>query len=199
MYKQYSGGWIEVVCGSMFSGKSEELIRRVKRAQIAKQKVQVFKPKIDDRYSKQEIVSHSGYSFKAVAIDHPEEIIKNLDDDTQVVAIDEIQFFSDNIVDICQELASKGKRVIAAGLDQDFRGKPFGPMPNLLAIAEDVDKLHAICVKCGHSASRSQRLINGEPAPFDSQIILVGADEAYDARCRICHCVPQKSYTTANS
>lgn len=190
MKDQFNHGWIEVVCGSMFSGKSEELIRRVKRAQIAKQKVIVFKPSIDKRYSATEVVSHSGIMTKAVLVTHPEEILNQLPDDVRIVAIDEIQFFAMEIVDICQRLADSGRRVIVAGLDQDFKGQAFGPMPTLLAIAEKIDKLQAICVVCGGTASRSQRIIDGKPAEFDSPIILVGAAESYEARCRNCHDVP---------
>lgn len=180
-------GSIEVICGSMFSGKSEELIRRVKRAQIARQKVQVFKPALDDRFGQQHVASHSGLCSQCLSINHPEEILDLLEPDTQVVAIDEVQFFPMEIVDICDELAYRGKRVILAGLDQDFRGKPFGPVSTLLAIAESIDKLNAICVVCGKPASRSQRLINGQPAHYNSPVILVGSSETYEARCRHCH------------
>lgn len=180
-------GWIEVICGSMFSGKSEELIRRVKRAQIARLNVQVFKPSIDKRYSATEIVSHSGFVTEAILATDPEEILDHVKEDAKVVAIDEVQFFSEKIVDVCQRLADSGIRVIVAGLDQDFRGYPFGSMPILLATAEKVDKLRAICVVCGQEASRSQRIINGHPASCDSPTILVGASESYEARCRHCH------------
>ncbi|MCL5773174.1 MAG: thymidine kinase [Firmicutes bacterium] len=191
MHRRFSGGWLEVVCGSMFSGKSEELIRRVTRARIAKQKVQVFKPSIDKRFSVKDVVSHSGLTFQALSVTHPEDIVSYVNDDTQVVAIDEVQFFPPEIVDICQKLADNGRRVIVAGLDQDFKGEPFGPVPKFLAVAEVVDKLQAICVKCGNTASRSQRIINGKPAHYDSPIVLVGASEAYEARCRQCHEVPR--------
>lgn len=190
MKEQFNHGWIEVVCGSMFSGKSEELIRRVKRAQIAKRKVIVFKPSLDKRYSATEVVSHSGVMTKAILVTQPREILNYINDDIKIVAIDEVQFFPMEIVDVCQELADKGKRVIVAGLDQDFRGQAFGPMPTLLAIAESIDKLQAICVICGGTASRSQRIIDGNPASFDSPVILVGASESYEARCRKCHEVP---------
>ncbi|MFH1454384.1 MAG: thymidine kinase [Armatimonadota bacterium] len=190
MKDQFNHGWIEVVCGSMFSGKSEELIRRVKRAQIAKRNVLVFKPALDKRFSATEVVSHSGIMTKAILISDPKEIFDYINDDVQIIAVDEVQFLPMEIVDVCQELADMGKRVIVAGLDQDFRGEPFGPMPKLLAVAEQIDKLHAICMDCGGSASRSQRIINGEPAAYDSPTILVGAEESYEARCRKCHRVP---------
>lgn len=190
MKDQFNHGWIEVVCGSMFSGKSEELIRRVKRAQIAKQNVIVFKPSLDKRYSATEVVSHSGIMTKAILVTQPREILNYINDGIRIVAIDEVQFFPLEIVDVCQELADSGRRVIVAGLDQDFRGKPFGPIPTLLAVAEKIDKLQAICVTCGGTASRSQRIIDGEPASFDSPVILVGASESYEARCRKCHELP---------
>jgi thymidine kinase len=183
-------GWIEVICGSMFSGKSEELIRRVRRAEIAKQKVQVFKPSIDDRFSSNNVASHSGYFWDAIPVQSAKDILLQALPDTDVVAIDEVQFFDWSVADICSELADRGVRVIVAGLDQDFRGEPFGPMPLLMAQAEIVDKLQAICVVCGAPASRTQRLINGKPATFDDPIILVGASEVYEARCRRCHQVP---------
>ena len=184
---EFHHGWIEVVCGSMFSGKSEELIRRVKRAQIARLNVLVFKPSIDKRYSATEVVSHSGFVIDSNLVTEPEEILNFVTGNTHVVAIDEVQFFKADIVEVCQKLADMGKRVIVAGLDQDFRGNPFGPIPQFLAIAEKIDKLHAICVVCGKSANRSQRIINGEPALVNSPTILVGAAESYEARCRSCH------------
>ena len=171
----------------MFSGKSEELIRRIRRALIAKQKVKVFKPLLDDRYSKHSVASHNGEQIEALSVEHPDEIWKYLDEDTQVVAIDEVQFFSNSIVAVCQQLADSGKRVILGGLDQNFKAEPFGPMPQLLAIAEYVSKLQAICVICGANASRSQRIIDGKPASLDSPTILVGASESYEARCRHCY------------
>lgn len=183
-------GWIEVVCGSMFSGKSEELIRRVKRAKIARQTVQVFKPGIDDRYHETAVVSHSGDQTDAVPVRSVEEILNSILPETEVIAIDEVQFFDHKVVALCQDMADRGKRVIVAGLDQDFRGEPFGPTPQLLAIAEYVTKLQAICSVCGSPASRNQRLINGKPAGSDDPVILVGAAEAYEARCRHCHEVP---------
>lgn len=191
IYGSLDHGFIEVIVGPMFSGKSEELIRRIKRAQIAKQKVQVFKPAIDDRYSIDKVVSHNGTNINAISIVKASEIIEFLEEDTEVIAIDEIQFFDHSIVDVVKEIADLGKRVICAGLDMDFRGEPFGPTPDIMAIAESVDKLTAICVKCGNPATRTQRLINGKPAKYDDPIILVGAQETYEARCRKCHEVPR--------
>lgn len=184
---KHTRGSIELICGSMFSGKTEELIRRMRRAVIAKQKVQAFKPAIDNRYEVEKITSHNGLHFEALPVNAAEEVYDNLDDDTTVVAFDEVQFFDPNIVEICETLAHQGKRVICAGLDMDFRGVPFGLMPELMARAEHVDKLHAICVKCGEEASRTQRLIEGQPAAFDDPVVLVGAAEVYEARCRQCH------------
>lgn len=184
-------GSIEVVCGSMFSGKTEELIRRVKRAQIARKHVQVFKPLLDTRYSIEELASHDGVRAQALPVATSAEIADLVEPSTQVVAIDEVQFFDAAVVQLCERLASEGKRVIVAGLDQDFRGEPFGPLPELMAKAEAVDKLHAICVICGASASRTQRLIDGRPASYHDPVILVGAQEAYEARCRHHHEVPR--------
>jgi thymidine kinase len=192
MYKINNSGWIEVITGPMYSGKSEELIRRIRRVKIAQKKVKVFKPLIDDRYSNDNVVSHSGDSIEAIPVDHPEELYERLEDDVEVVAIDEIQFFSEEIVDICENLADKGKRVIVAGLDRDFKNEPFVPMPELLSRAEYIEKLHAICLQCGDPATRTQRLIDGEPASYDDPIILVGATENYEARCRSCHKVKDK-------
>nr|WP_090891874.1 thymidine kinase [Evansella caseinilytica] len=185
-------GWLEVVCGSMFSGKSEELIRRVRRASFGRQKVQVFKPKIDNRYSEKEVVSHNGSKVYALPIEEASTILELLEKDTQVVAIDEVQFFAADVVDVVQELADHGIRVIVAGLDQDFRGEPFGYVPALMALAESVTKLQAICLSCGSPASRTQRLIDGKPASYHDPIILVGASESYEPRCRHCHEVPGK-------
>ena len=187
-----SAGWIEVICGVMFSGKSEELIRRVRRAIIAKKQVQVFKSHLDERYAGiYHVSSHDGRSVEAVPVDTPEQIARLLKPDTQVVAIDEAQFLDASVVDLATQLAARGRRVILAGTDCDFRGEPFGPMPQLLAVAELVDKLHAICVICGNPASRNQRLIAGKPAPYDSPTIMVGSNETYEARCRACHSVPR--------
>jgi thymidine kinase len=188
-----NAGWIEVICGVMFSGKSEELIRRVRRAIIAKKKVQVFKSHLDERYAGiYHISSHDGRTVEAVPIDTPEQIARLVQPDTQVVAIDEAQFLDSSIIALVTALAKRGSRVILAGTDCDFRGEPFGPMPQLLAIAEVVDKLHAICVICGNPASRNQRLIAGKPARYDSPTIMVGSNEAYEARCRACHSVPRR-------
>ena len=192
MHQDHTAGRIEVICGSMFSGKTEELIRRVRRAQIAKQKVQVFKPGLDDRYQVEKVSSHTGMHLDAIVVKEAKEILQLVDPDTTVVAIDEGQFFDWTIADVCNALADQGRRVIIAGLDMDFRGEPFGPMPLLMAQAEKVDKLQAICVVCGAPASRSQRLINGQPASYDDPVILVGAEEVYEARCRHCHQVPKK-------
>jgi len=192
VYLRQDRGWIEVICGSMFSGKTEELIRRVRRAQIARQKVQVFKPRLDDRYQVEKVASHNGVHLDAVVVGEAKEILQLVDSGTDVVVIDEGQFFDWTIADVCNLLADNGRRVIIAGLDTDFRGEPFGPMPLLMAQAERVDKLQAICVVCGAPASRSQRLINGRPAFYDDPIIMVGADEVYEARCRHCHQVPRK-------
>lgn len=180
-------GWIEVICGGMFSGKSEELIRRIRRAQFAKQKVIAFKPAIDNRYHQEAIASHSGLLEDAIPVHDTKEMLQYITEDIDVIAIDEVQFFSDEIIGICQQLADQGKRVICAGLDQDFRGQAFGPTPKLLAIAEYVTKLQAICVLCGSAASRTQRLIDGKPAHVDDPVIQVGASEQYEARCRHCH------------
>ncbi len=185
-------GWIELVCGSMFSGKTEELIRRVRRAKIARQKVQVFKPAMDTRYTTEAVTSHNGLGVDAVPVQTTAEIELLIQPDVEVVAIDEVQFFGWDVTELCQRLADRGIRVIAAGLDMDFRGEPFGPMPVLMAQAESVDKLQAICVVCGQPASRTQRLINGQPAAYDDPIILVGGSESYEARCRRCHQVPRK-------
>ncbi len=180
-------GSIEVICGSMFSGKTEELIRRLRRAQIARQRVQVFKSALDGRYAAEAIASHNGLRERAIPVNSSDEIRRLLDPQADVIAIDEVQFLDQGVVQLCNDLADAGKRVICAGLDMDFRGRPFGPMPYLLAVAERVDKLRAICVVCGAEASRSQRLINGRPAYDDDPTVLVGAEEVYEARCRHCH------------
>ncbi len=193
MYGKPTGGWIEVICGSMFSGKTEELIRRVRRAQIARQKVQVFKHSLDARYAEREVASHNGLQLEAVPVENSAQLRALIAPETTVVAIDEGQFFDEGLVPLCEELADRGLRVIVAGLDLDFRGEPFGPMPQLMARAERVDKLQAICVVCGGPASRTQRLINGQPAAYDDPVIMVGADEVYQARCRGCHQVRRKT------
>jgi thymidine kinase len=177
----------------MFSGKTEELIRRLRRAVIARQRVQVYKPLIDTRYHEQQVTSHNGLGFEAKPVDSAKEILSDLGPDTTVVAIDEVQFFDPDIIEVCDTLAEQGRRVICAGLDTDFRGEPFGPIPDLMARAEMVDKLHAICVVCGEDASRTQRLINGRPARANDPVVLVGAAEVYEARCRQCHEVLEPS------
>ncbi len=186
-YSNENSGYIEVICGPMFAGKTEELIRRITRMEYAKRKFIVFKPRIDNRYSETEISSHNLRKIKAINIDSPNDIYKYLDDSYQSVVIDEVQFFDERMLDIVANLASKGLRVICAGLDMDFKGKPFGIMPELLAIAEKVTKLSAICVCCGCDATRTQRLIDGHEAYDDDPIVLVGAKESYEARCRKCH------------
>jgi len=184
-------GRIEVITGSMFCGKTEELIRRLRRASIARRKVQVFKPIIDDRYAYAQVASHAGSSFEAQPVASASEILPLLNEDTDVVGIDEAQFFGDDLISLVRQLADQGIRVILTGLDQDFRGEPFGPMPALMALAEEVDKLHAICMVCGEPASRTQRLVDGQPARYDDPIIIVGASEMYEARCRQHHIVPR--------
>jgi len=188
---RHTHGSIEVVCGSMFSGKTDELIRRLVRATIAKQKVQVFKPAIDVRYAVEKVTSHAGSNFDAMPIEKAADIRENLADDTTVVGIDEAQFFDPEVIQVAEELADKGIRVIVAGLDMDFRGEPFGPMPVFMSMAEHVDKLHAICMTCGDEASRTQRLVNGQPARYDDPVVIVGASELYEARCRKHHEVPR--------
>ncbi len=188
---RHTHGSIEVICGSMFSGKTDELIRRLIRAKIAKQKVQVFKPAIDVRYSVEKVTSHAGADFDAIPIQRAADILTKLNVDTTVVGIDEAQFLDADVVKVAQELADLGKRVLVAGLDMDFRGEPFGPMPLLMSKAERVDKLHAICMVCGDEASRTQRLVNGKPARYDDPVVIVGAAELYEARCRIHHEVPR--------
>ena len=185
MFHRTLPGFIEVVCGSMFSGKTEELVRRIKRAQIARQKVQVFKPVIDNRYSADHVQSHDANRILSRPVDHAQEILKYVDDNTRVVGIDEAQFFDDSVVEVAQKLAYRGIRVIVAGLDMDFRGQPFGPMPKLLAVAEEVTKLSAVCVICGNPATRSQRTVG--PTGTDAPRVAVGAKEMYEARCRFCH------------
>jgi thymidine kinase len=188
-----TGGWIEVISGVMFSGKSEELIRRMRRAVIARKRVQVFKSHLDARYAGiYQVSTHDGRTVEAIPVDTTDQIASRLAPDTQVVGIDEAQFLDKGVVPLVTSLAQDGLRVIVAGTDLDFRGEPFGPMPQLLAIAELVDKLHAICVVCGGPASRNQRLIDGKPARYDSPTIMVGGEETYEARCRSCHKVPRR-------
>lgn len=174
-------GWVEVVCGPMFSGKTEELIRRLRRAQFARQKVQIFKPAIDDRYEDSSIVSHNRDALPSVAVSSTAEIWETLDSQVQVIGIDEVQFLDDDVFDLCEQLANRGCRVIVAGLDQDYLGVPFGVMPKLLCMAEYVTKLSAICVRCGNPAHYSYRLAT------DPQQVLVGATDSYEARCRACY------------
>lgn len=178
--RQNGTGWVEVIVGSMFSGKSEELIRRLNRARIARQKVQVFKPKIDARYSAGEIASHSGHKHDSLPVTTAAELLAEIESETQVVGIDEGQFFDAQLVDVVNHLAENGKRVIVAGLDQDYMGKPFEPMPQLLCIAEFITKTHAICVKCGSTANYSQRTVESD------ERVEVGASDKYEARCRKC-------------
>ena len=180
------GGWLEVICGPMFSGKSEEMIRRLRRAEIAGQRVVIFKPRIDDRYDATDIVSHAGARMRAVPIGSVAEIAGHAEG-FDVVGIDEAQFLGDGIVATALELADGGTRVVVAGLDQDFRRLPFGPMPELLSHAEFVDKLQAVCHRCGGPATTTQRLVDGAPAPYSGETVVVGAAEQYEARCRGCH------------
>lgn len=186
-------GRVEVICGSMFSGKTEELIRRVRRAQIAHQTVQVFKHKIDDRYHQTRVTSHSGQDYVAEPVTCTADIFEHLNPATTVVSIDEAQFFDLDLIALVERLAGEGKRVIVSGLDMDFRAEPFGPMPMLMCMAEEVTKLHAICMVCGEDATRTQRLINGVPADYDDPVIMVGAAEVYEARCREHHKVPRRN------
>lgn len=192
MYHTYKNGFIEVVCGPMFAGKTEELIRRIKRLEYAKQNVLVFKPKVDTRYGEGEIVSHNMSKKPSIIIDKSMEIMSYVKDNTDAVVIDEVQFFDQGIVAIAENLADRGIRVIVGGLDRNFRGEPFGPMPELLACAEFVTKLTAICVKSGLPATRTQRIINGFPANYEDPTILLGANESYEPRSRHYHEVPGK-------
>lgn len=187
----YSGPGIEVITGSMFSGKTDELIRRLRRARIARQDVQVFKPSLDLRFAAGKVTSHAGTEFDATPVERAAMVPALVRAEATVVAIDEAQFFDEEIVEVVEALAQDGARVLVAGLDLDFRGEPFGPMPRLLALAEEVDKLHAICMVCGGPASRTQRLINGRPAHYSDPIVVVGASELYEARCRRHHEVPR--------
>lgn len=189
MYRPTGHGYIEIVVGPMYSGKSEELIRRIKRAEIAKQHVLVFKPAIDNRYSQQNVASHSGSQITAIPIEDLDEVWAHIDDQVQVVGFDEVNFFDARIAEVVEALAQRGIRVICAGLDMDFKGMPFGAVPALMAMAEFVDKLQAVCVVCGQPATRTQRIINGKPAKYDDPVILVGATESYEARCRCHHIV----------
>lgn len=179
-------GKLTVVCGSMFAGKTEELIRLARRALYAKKGVQVFKPSVDDRYDQTMVVTHMGIKHTAIPVGTTTDLRSQILPDTEVVLIEEVQFFDDSIVDLAVELADSGRDVVCAGLDQDFRRQPFGPMPKLLAAADEVVKLRAICMKCGAPASHTYRVIDGKPAHWDDPIILIGATESYEARCRKC-------------
>jgi thymidine kinase len=187
--KSISGGWVEVVTGCMFSGKTDELIRRLERAEIADQDVKVFKPTIEDRYGEEVIGSHNGREWEAEVVDAEEEVDRIRDAEADVVGIDEANFFSQELVDAVEQLAQEGTRVIVVGIDQTFRGDPFEPVHDLMAMAEYVDKLRAICAECGEPATRNQRIIDGEPAHEDDPTVVVGADEKYEARCRECHVI----------
>lgn len=192
MHLNQKDGWIEVITGPMFAGKTEELLRRVKRLEYAKKNIVVFKPLIDNRYAENEVVSHNKNRTRSVNISLAKEIFDYVDKETEVVAIDEIQFLDEEAVKIVEYLASRGVRVIVSGLDKEFRGEPFSFMPKLLAIAEYVTKLTAVCVKCGAPATRTQRIVNGKPAKYNDPIVLIGAEESYEARCRSCHKVYRK-------
>lgn len=198
MYQIYREGYVEVICGCMFAGKTEELIRRIKVLEYAKKNILVFKPAIDNRYSDTKVVSHAGSSVESVIVEKAEDILDYVREDTDVVAIDEIQFFDPAVIDVVDILASMGLSVMVAGLDTDFRGEPFGVMPHLMTTAEFVTKLTAICTKCGVPATRTQRIINGSPAHYDDPTILVGASESYEARCRHCHEVVGKPTRVKN-
>lgn len=189
MYKKYNPGFIEVITGCMFAGKTQELIRILSTLKYSKMPIIVFKHSIDNRYSTDEIASHFGNKLSAINISNPLEIYKHNVDKYDIVAFDEVQFFNRDIIDVVKDLANKGKRVIVAGLDQDFKGEPFGPMPELLSLAEFVIKLSAICQVCGIAGTKTQRLINGKPAKYDDPIVLVGATDSYEARCRSHHII----------
>jgi thymidine kinase len=189
---EHINGSLEVICGSMFSGKTDEMIRRMRRAVIARQKVQVFKPFIDVRFGIEKVTSHAGADFAAIPVQNSTDIFANLEPGITVVGIDETQFFDDGIIEVCRQLVERRLRVLVAGLDMDFRGIPFGPMPVLMAQAERVDKFQAICMVCGEPASRTQRLVNGRPAFYDDPVVIVGASEMYEARCRWHHEVPHR-------
>lgn len=192
MYQSYRDGWVETISGCMFAGKTEELIRRIKVLEFAKKEIMVFKPAIDNRYSNTKVVSHAGSAVESYVISKPIEILEIVKPTTQVVAIDEVQFFDESVCEVANELADRGIRVMAAGLDTNFRGEPFGPMPKLMTEAEFVTKLAAVCNICGAPATRTQRMINGKPASYYDPEILVGASESYEPRCRHCHEVANK-------
>ncbi len=192
MYHKYRDGYLEVITGCMFAGKTEDLIRRIKVLEFAKKRVMVFKPTIDDRYSKTMVVSHGGSSVNSILASRAKDILDYVDDTVDVVAIDEVQFFDHDIIHVCDILCSQGKRVMVAGLDTDFRAEPFGDMAYLITTAEFVIKLTAVCTKCGAPATRTQRIVNGKPASYHDPIIMVGASESYEARCRHCFEMPDK-------
>ncbi len=192
MYHQYKDGTLEVITGCMFAGKTEELIRRVNVLRFANKNIIVFKPKVDNRYSTKEVVSHSGSSMESIDIAHAKDILDHVKKHHEVIAIDEVQFFDEDIVAICEFLALQGKRVMVAGLDMDFRGEPFGVIPSLMTSAEFVTKLTAVCTVCGAPATRTQRLVNDQPASYDDPTVLIGASESYEARCRHDHKVANK-------
>ena len=192
MYHQYRPGYVKVIAGCMFAGKTEELIRRINVLMFAKKNIKVFKPAIDNRYSESKIVSHAGSSVESIVVANSREILNYIDESVDVVAIDEVQFFDQDMIAVTEHLAKLGKRVMVAGLDTDFRGEPFGIMPKLITTAEFVTKLTAVCTVCGAPATRTQRLVNGSPASYFDPIILVGAAESYEARCRHCHEVVEK-------
>lgn len=188
MYSHYIDvGRLEMICGPMFSGKSEELIRRLKRTILAGMPTIIFTPKIDNRYLENHICSHDGKQLEAVPISHVEEVLEHVTDETKVIGIDEVQFLDGEIVSVIMKLVNEGKRVICAGLDKDFKAESFGQMPELLALADDVTKLTAICMKCGRPANFTQRLIGDQPASYNDPLILIGASESYEARCRLCY------------
>jgi len=189
MHKITNSGWVEVITGCMFSGKTEELLRRLRRAEIADQEVATFKPAVDDRYGEATVGTHNGREWEATVVDPETELWEVPDqlNGEEVVAFDEANFFTDELVDLCEFLAADDRRVIVSGTDQTFRAEPFEPLPRLIALAEYVDKYQAICAQCGEPATRNQRLIGGEPAHVEDPTIMVGAEESYEARCRDCH------------
>ncbi len=196
MAKYIAKGKLEVICGAIFSGKSEELIRRIRRAEYAQQKMCVFKHRIDDRMSIDYVHAHTGDKFKAIALENPLDMKLFVTEDIRIIAIDEVQFFSQDIIPTILSFVDTGKRVIAAGLDLDFRGLPFGPMPTLMAIANKVTKLNAVCMSCGNDAHFSQRLINGRAARFDDPILMIGAQDCYQARCRDCYSIDKNGWSS---
>ncbi|AGN24906.1 thymidine kinase [Erysipelothrix amsterdamensis] len=199
MYHQYQEGYIEVITGCMFAGKTEELIRRINVLKFAHKNIIVFKPAVDNRYSDSKVVSHAGTSVQSVVVDKATDILKYVTKETDVVAIDEVQFFDEEIVKVCDHLALEGKRVMVAGLDMDFRGEPFGVIPKLMTTAEFVTKLTAVCTECGAPATRTQRLVNGKPASYHDPVVMIGASESYEARCRHDHIVLDKPQINGNS